>query len=381
MNGPDEIIELRHRLHTLAERSGEERQTAECVQQFLRGTKPDELLDGIGGNGIVAGWKGSEPGPTVILRCELDALPIPEENEIPWRSGDRSTGHKCGHDGHMAILCGVARLLEEQPPEKGEVHLLFQSAEETGRGAQQMLDTGVPDRIDPDFIFALHNLPGYEKGQIVAREGIFCAASTGLIVRFTGSTAHAAEPERGNNPAPAVANLVQALTSLPQYRLPIGRHAKVTIIHLRLGERAFGTTPGEAEVMATLRTYESGLLEELVSHARQLAEGIGQTYGLEVEAETVEDFTVTENDPDAVRIIAESAEENGFDLFRKREPFSWSEDFGRFTDRYPGAIFGLGSGRDHPPLHSSVYDFPDEIIDTGIAMFRAIMARSGVTFR
>ncbi|HLR33021.1 MAG TPA: M20/M25/M40 family metallo-hydrolase, partial [Fodinibius sp.] len=127
-----ELTELRHLLHRSPERSGSESRTAETICEVLSATDPDELQDGVGGHGVLATYEGEEEGSHLLLRCELDALAIPDEIEADYRSESEGVGHKCGHDGHMSIMCGVARLLGDQRPEKGRVTLLFQPAEENG---------------------------------------------------------------------------------------------------------------------------------------------------------------------------------------------------------------------------------------------------------
>ncbi|MGK7371752.1 MAG: M20/M25/M40 family metallo-hydrolase, partial [Candidatus Halalkalibacterium sp. M3_1C_030] len=171
------LTELRHHLHSIAELSGKEEQTAGKITEFLNATNPDKLIRRLGGHGILATYKGEKEGPTILIRCELDALPIPEENDFDYLSKNENTGHKCGHDGHMAMVCGLAQLLGNNKPKSGEVMLLFQPAEETGQGAQRVLSDEKFSNINPDWVFALHNLPGYEKHQIVVREQTFAAAS------------------------------------------------------------------------------------------------------------------------------------------------------------------------------------------------------------
>jgi len=368
-----ELIKLRHELHTLAEVSGEEKETARKVTSFLETTDPDELITGLGGTGILARYRGKEEGPKVLIRCELDALPIPEENDFEYKSKNKATGHKCGHDGHMAIVCGLARMLGEKRPERGEVLLLFQPAEETGEGAKGVLEDDRFSENQPDRVFALHNLPGYPMHQVVVKEKSFAAASVGMIIRLKGKTSHSAHPEQGNSPAPALSHLIQDLSALPQFYTSLDRAAKVTVIHARLGEVAFGTSPSQAEVMATLRTYREQTLDVLREKALEIASGLSKTYHLELETEWVENFRVTENDPESVEVIRKVANDNGLGILEKEEPFSWSEDFGRFTQKYSGAMFGLGAGKEHPGLHASNYDFPDELIETGIKMFAGII--------
>jgi len=369
----DELVELRHHLHSIAEVSGEEDNTALFIEDTLKSYHPDEIVTGIGGNGILARYGTADEGPSVLIRCELDALPITEENDLAYVSKNEGVGHKCGHDGHMAILCGVAKHLAHNHSLQGHVLLLFQPAEETGKGARKVLEDEKFKGINPDYVFALHNVPGFERHQIVVRSGPFAAASVGLIVRLRGETAQAAHPEQGKSPALAVAQLIQLFSSLPQYYVPLEKAAKATVVQAHLGEQAFGTSPGHGEVMATLRTYDNELLESLKSKAVELAKGVANTYNLELETEWVEPFPATNNDEKAVDIIRSVASANDLEIVGKDAPFGWSEDFGHFTDAYNGALFGLGSGIDQPALHAANYDFPDEIIETGVKMFLGII--------
>ena len=369
----DNLISLRHHLHSIAEVSGEEYQTSDYITEFLETTDPDELLTGIGGYGLIASYDSGEAGPHILLRCELDALPIADEIEADYRSVAEGVGHKCGHDGHMTILCGVAKYLEEQGLESGKVSLLFQPAEETGEGAKRVIEDERYQELSPDYCFALHNLPGFEKHQIILRNKVFAAASVGLIVNFEGATAHASHPEQGKSPALAMAQTVQAFSSAPQFYTPLEEAAKVTVINAGLGERAFGTSPGKATVMATLRTYNEDLLEELKKKCLNIAEKNADTYGLDVNHEWVEPFPSTVNADEAVDVIKAAADVLAYQTHHKETPFSWSEDFGHFTAQTTGAMFGLGSGSDHPALHAQAYDFPDDVIPTGVSMFVQII--------
>ena len=368
-----ELKTLRHQLHAAAEVSGEEQQTAEIITEFLSATNPDELHTNIGGTGLLATYDSKKEGSHVLIRCELDGLPITDNIETEYQSKKEGIGHKCGHDGHMAIVAGVAKLLGDQRPSAGKVTLLFQPAEETGEGAQRVMEDSKFRDLEPDYFFALHNLPGFTKHQIVVKKDTFAAASVGLIIRFKGATAHAAHPEEGNSPALAVAQTMQSFSAAPQFQVPLEKAAKVTVIHAGLGERAFGTSPGQGTVMATLRTYDDQLLAKLKDHCIKIAEGYADTFKLGIDVEWVEEFPATVNNTEAVDIIETAADKVGSEIYHKKEPFSWSEDFGHFTGKYKGAMFGLGAGKKHPALHAQTYDFPDEIISTGISMFLQII--------
>lgn len=368
-----EVINIRQRLHAMAEVSGEETETAGYVRQLLEETGPDELLTEVGGNGIIAGYHGEEKGEVLMFRAELDALPIPETITPEYASENKGKSHKCGHDGHMAILIGLARKLQARRPQKGKVYLLFQPAEETGEGAEWVIRDSRFKKCNPDYVFALHNLPGYDENTVILRDDVFASASTGFIARLKGQTSHAGHPEDGNSPAPAFSSLIDALNTLPSRCSGLNEAALVTVIHARLGEVAFGTTPGYAEVMATLRAHSDELLEQMLQTAQMVAEGTAGAWGLELESERTEHFKAVVNNSSANELIRQSIKQNGLEELNIEEPFPWSEDFGRFTELYPGALLGLGAGIDHPQLHHRKYDFPDQLIEKGVALFSGIV--------
>lgn len=368
-----ELKEIRHEIHKHPEVSGRETSTSERIVSFLKDLNPDELITGIGGNGLIARFKGNKKGPVVLFRSELDALPIQETCDIPYKSVTDNVSHKCGHDGHMAILLGFSKIISQHRPEKGDILILFQPAEETGEGAGWMLDDKKTDQFHPDYVFALHNVPKIPKNKIVSRAGIFSSASTGLIIRLKGMTSHASHPENGRNPVLAMTHIIEHLLTLPQMVTSFEEAALVTIIHARLGEVAFGTSPGYAEVMATLRSHKNEILEELCQEAEKIAEAAARLNKLDVEVERTQKFESTMNDERCVQWIEKAAESISADYGEMVQPFSWSEDFGRFTGKYKGAMFGLGSGEDQPQLHHSDYNFPDDIIETGVLMFLNIV--------
>jgi amidohydrolase len=273
----------------------------------------------------------------------------------------------------MAIVAGLALQLQQNRPASGSVVLLFQPSEETGEGARRVLDDPQFEQIVPDHVFALHNLPGFPLGQVIVRDGVFASASTGFKASLTGHTSHAAEPEAGNSPAIAIAELIHGISSLPQFRTSLHEAAQATVIHARLGKAAFGTSPGEGEVMATLRSHTADVMDRLSAEAGSLAEGIAGAHGLKVATSCTEVFPSTVNNADSVAVVSAVANELGFDVRHQEIPFAWSEDFGHFTSQYKGALFGLGSGEDHPVLHHPDYDFPDDLIEPGVELFMGII--------
>lgn len=372
------LLELRRELHSNPEVSDEEKETSAKISREMSALDPDELIENIGGYGLAAVFKSGKPGSKVLFRAELDALPIPEKNDFEYRSLNIGTAHKCGHDGHMTILVGLARKIKRNIADlAGEAIILFQPAEETAQGAKRMLEDPKFERIRPDYVFALHNLPGFEKREIILRKGIFSSASRGMITYLRGETSHAAHPENSRTPSLAVSALIDGLVALPQLKTPFERAALITIIRARIGEVAFGTTPGEAEVMATLRAHRNEEMDILTEESRKLVEKIRAAYDLDFDIESVEIFPASENEDSCVDLVSESANKLNLKIFEPEHPFPWSEDFSYFLGKYPGALFGLGSGKNSPQLHNSTYDFPDDITLTGIDIFYEIFKKAG----
>ena len=364
------LIEFRKTLHQFPEVSGEEKETAKRVLNFFRDLNPSKVIQKLGGHGLAFIYEGKEEGPVSLFRCELDGLPIKEANSIKHISTVQGKSHVCGHDGHMAIISGLGIHLSTNPPLKGKVVLLFQPAEETGAGAEAVIKDPKFKSIKPDYAFALHNLPTFESKQIILKKGAFAAASVGMTIHLKGRNSHSAHPEAGNSPAEAMAKTIVALERLPD---AMKKFTLVTVIHAQLGEIAFGTTPGEASVRATLRAHENETRDLLVSYAEKLLIQIAKEYGLEVSFEYVESFAATHNDEDAWNLGNEAAKRLKFKTTHVRIPFRWSEDFGLFSSHTKTLLFGLGSGKKQPQLHESNFDFPDELIPVGVGMFKEIM--------
>jgi len=359
---------LRRKLHQHAELSGEEKQTAKIIADFLRMMRPSQLLTGVGGHGLLAVFDSGRDGPTIALRAELDALPIEEKNNFAHISINKGVAHKCGHDGHMAILAGIAALLIGHPLTRGRLILLFQPAEETGQGARGMVDDPRFQSLQPDHILALHNFPGFPFGQVILKKGpIFCA-SRGMIIHLKGKSAHAANPEQGVNPAPAMSELIKELLALPDDPDLQNLFAAVTIVHTRMGEMAFGTSPGEALVMCTLRTEKDLDMEILVKKAGDCVTAVCREYGVGFSIGWSDVFQATDNDAELINRLEETAAELGMDVHHLDKAFRPSEDFGVFTSLFPGALFGMGAGEDYPGLHQDEYDFPDDLLVDGVLM-------------
>lgn len=363
-----ELVAFRRRLHRAPEVSGEEHETAQAVAEFLAPSAPDRIVTGLGGHGVAAIYAGAAPGPSVLVRCELDALPIEEVSESGHRSQVPGKGHLCGHDGHMAIVAALSRGLGRRRPQRGRAILLFQPAEETGAGAAAVIADPRFEEIAPDYAFSLHNMPGLPLGYAALSEGHANCASRGLRIVLSGHTSHASTPEHGLSPMRALATLMPALTALGPGGALDERYALVTVTHAAMGEAAFGIAPGRAEIWATLRTLTDAQMGALCERAEALVSEAAEADGLGVELSYHDVFHHCENDAEAVALLRRALDDEGL-AHGPAAPMRGSEDFGLFGRRAKAAMFLLGSGEGCPNLHNPDYDFPDDLIAPGARAF------------
>lgn len=366
-----DIIGLRHELHKNPEISNQEYKTTEfIINQFIN-LNPDKVIK-LGKSGVIFIFYGIEKGETVMFRAELDGLPIKEISDLSYCSKNKNISHSCGHDGHMAILIGLAKEISINRPIKGSVAFLFQPAEEVEQGALKVLNNKKFKEINPDYIFALHNVPGFEKNKILIKEGSFASGSKGMTIKLFGKTTHAAEPQNGINPAIAVSKIIQEFALLRENNSIFKDFILLTFINIQLGEKSFGTSAGYAEINVTLRAFENSDLDLLSNLCEKIISKISADENLKHSIQYNEVFPATTNNPQCVEIIKKSAQQNNLKLIEIEKPFKWSEDFGYFSNEYKTGYFGIGAGINHPQLHNPEYDFPDDILETGIRIFYSI---------
>lgn len=365
----------RHKLHQFPELSGEEEETAREVVSFLSDTNPDQVVTGLGGHGVALVYNGAEPGPTVLLRCELDALQIHEVSDLPYRSRIDGKAHMCGHDGHMAGMAAVARYIGRQRPARGRAVLLFQPAEETAHGAEAVLADPKFIEITPDYAFAIHNMPGLPLAHVAVAPGQITCASMGLRIELTGKTAHASMPETGISPATAVARIIDAVKTFQAGDVIAQGFRRVALTNVQMGKPVFGITPGSAEIRMTLRTPESdailGLLEDVLRMARDVAAQEGLGFG----HSTHNFFRACINDPEAAAAFEDAAARMKLSRVTDYVPIRGAEDFGLFGSCAKSALLFIGSGTDRPMVHNPDYDFPDELIPVGAELFLGVLDR------
>ena len=374
---PDRIeefdaIRFRHHLHQYPELSQFEENTARLITGQLQafGLQPHT---GLGGHGIVCTLDSGQPGETTLLRADFDALPITERSGHAYCSRHDGIMHACGHDGHTASLMAVAHQLSLNPPQSGKVLLLFQPAEETGTGAASMLLDNRLAKQQVDYVFAYHNLPGYPLNTVIVKPDTFACASTGVTIELEGKTSHAARPENGTSPTSAMIAIIRYLQRMPEkYQQAF---TLVTVIHASLGEEAFGTSPGSAKILATLRSDNNSVFDTMKRDLLETVACISSDEGLTSNVSWQESFNAVVNSQDHCEIVCQQARQLGLAVVKPEDPMRWSEDVAEFLKKWPGALFCIGSGDESPELHNPDYDFPDALIDTASSLFLSIVHR------
>lgn len=347
------IIPLRRELHSMPELSGMETKTKARLIQFLQENTSLEIHPC--GDGFYAAYREEPACPGLALRADYDALPLP--------GGGAS--HLCGHDGHAAALCSVALLLEQNKEKIGKnVFLLFQPAEETGAGAAPCCQLFDLEKVDE--IYGAHNLPGFPAGKIFTRRSTFACGSLGMTIHFVGKPTHAAYPELGISPAPAVGALLCELPAI--LRTFDDPTVRCTVIGAEMGEKAFGAAAEKAEVWLTLRAEHEQQLQELKNAILCRAEELAAAGLLQFSHEEQDVFPATENHDACVEKLLSRCQAELLEV-----PMRWSEDFGHYLQKKNGAFFGVGVGVDYPGLHTETYEYPDEALQPTIRAFEQII--------
>ena len=367
-----EITELRHKIHSRPCLSGEEKETAEIVCSFLRECKPDVLLENVGGYGVVATFKGGESGPKILLRCELDALPITETSGVEYCSQKSGVAHSCGHDGHIAVLCAIARAISFNHSllGSGEITLLFQPEEETGRGALRMAEELKKRGVHFDYAIAFHNWPGKKYKSVVLYPECYAWASTGMKIEYLGKQSHASDPQLALNPTVAIMRLIEKVLSVNQTL------SYSTIVNVNIGSEDYGITPGEGYVALTARSQTDKGLQTLVSQIEDDARKLAAENSLAVNISYTDSFPATVNSSELTQMIEETAEQLGYTTEKDYEGTHGSDDFVHFTKMSTqSSFFDVGAGEDHPQLHNSAFDFDDSLIPVFVEIISCVCRR------
>jgi amidohydrolase len=385
-NDADRTIALRRRLHREPEIGLHLPRTQEMVLEAFADL-PVEITTGRSTTSVVAVLRGARPGPTYLLRGDMDGLPVHEDTGLPFASQNAGAMHACGHDTHVAMLLGAARLLAERRDElTGQVVFMVQPGEEGFHGARYMLEEGLLDVVPGAPVsgaFALHISSTLESGSVNVRPGPMMAAADQWRMVVRGRGGHASEPHAAADPIPVAAEIVLALQSMVTRRVDVFDPAVVTVAHIEAGSTN-NVIPDSAFLEGTIRTLSARNRADVVAAVRRVATHIGAAHGLEVEFEHEEGYPVTVNDPAAAAAVLEAATE----LLGKRAsllspaPLMGAEDFSYVLQRVPGAMAWLGAcppGMDPataPPNHSNLVVFDEEPLPAGVALYAHMALRA-----
>ncbi len=376
------VIQLRHELHRHPELSMQEEWTPQHLQQFLKDHTRLEIFDH--GRWFYARYRSRTPAqgpvhspgqnPAIAFRADFDALPVQDDIDAAYRSEIPGVGHKCGHDGHSATLAGLALEIDRSGADR-DVYFIFQHAEEIGAGARECAEALKVREPQIEEIYAFHVFPGIPAGTVALKTGLVHFASKGLSMHFEGTQSHASLPEEGVNPAFAIARLIEHLENISDIaaRLELQGTALCTVIQVDIGEKAFGTAAGSGLLRLTLRAQYEAELERLQQYIEKQARSESARYGLHYHSEESDIFPATVNHAESIKKVAAVCGQLGIPVQHLPEAFRGSEDFGYFLKDHRGCIIFIGNGEHSSGLHTTAFDFSDEIIEPAVEIFKALI--------
>lgn len=393
----DDLVRLRHRLHRQPEIGLHLPRTQQTVLEALSGLDLDITtgrdLSSVtavmrGGGTVGRSGPGAAPGrrPVVLLRADMDALPVHEELDVPYRSEVDGVMHACGHDLHVTSLVGAAHLLNARRDSlPGDVVLMFQPGEEGMDGAGKMLAEGVLEAAGrrPDAAYALHVMSSLApRGHVVSRPGPMLSASDGLFVTLHGRGGHGSAPHNAADPVPAIGEIVLGAQAVATRTVGPFQTGLVTFGHVRAGTRR-NVIPSEAYAEATIRTVDPAVREKLRDALVRYCEGVAAAHGLTAEVRFETEYPVTVNDADEYDFVAATIGDLlGTDRFsRMPDPIAGAEDFSRVIAEVPGVMVFLGAtleGREWesaPDNHSALAGFDDSVLTDGAAILASLAER------
>lgn len=378
----DQVVEWRRDLHQNPELSFEEKRTAGIVAKHLRSLGMD-VTEGVGRTGVVGVLKGGKPGPVVALRADMDALPVTEEVDVPFRSSKKANYngdevgvmHACGHDSHVAMLMGAASVLAGMRDAlPGTVKFIFQPAEEGEGGAVAMIEDGVLENPRPEAIFGLHVMSASHTGTISYRAGGLMAASDRFEILVKGSQTHGAYPWRGIDPIVVGSQIVLGLQTIASRQLDSTLAPSIVTVGIFEGGVRYNIIPDQVKMVGTVRSLDPEMRKDIHRRIERTAKNIAESAGAEAEYLLDPDGTgVTYNDPELTARMAPTLERvAGADRVQVINPTVVAEDFSAYQERIPGMFFFLGCTpegvkvTDAAPNHSPRFFVDEKTMPTGV---------------
>jgi amidohydrolase len=373
----EELVRYRRHFHAHPELSLIEFATAKFIERELREAGYDQIRTGIGKTGILATLQGAKPGPVTLLRADMDALPIEERNDEPYRSLTPGVMHACGHDGHMAILLAVARALRRRADEiTGTIVFCFQPGEEGHSGNKLMIEDGALENPHVDRTFALHLYSGLDVGKVGVRDGAFFASSDRFDIELAGKGGHGALPQSAIDPIVAAAQFVTLLQTVASREIAANQPVVVTVGALHSGT-TFNVIPELATLQGSVRAFDETIRAELPVRIERLLAGVCEAMRLTYRFDYHWIYPPTVNDPATNDVVREVAREvlGEQNLVDPHEIVMWSEDMSFMQELRPGAYFLVGARgprKGIEPQHSARFDIDERALEVGFRMMMGL---------
>jgi hippurate hydrolase len=366
-----ELASIRRDIHAHPELGLEEYRTADLVAQKLE-EWGIEVHRNVGVTGVVGVLRNGNGDTAIGLRADMDALPILEATNLPHASQNPGRMHACGHDGHTTMLLGAAKYLAETRNFNGTVNFIFQPAEEGTGGALAMLKDGLFERFPCNFIYGMHNRPNLPVGRFITGRTARSAGGSFFDIQITGKGAHGAHPQQSIDPVMVACHIATALQTIVSRNVSAMDTAVVSITRIQAGD-AYNVIPQHAVMAGTVRTLKRETMALVEQNMRRMVSSIAAGFGAEATLDFRVIFAPMVNNEDEAMLLADAAadlvgEDN---VVRDAPPGMGSEDFSFMMEQVPGAHINLGNG-DSAALHNHLYDFNDEIIPYGVALWASI---------
>ncbi|WP_316164475.1 MULTISPECIES: M20 aminoacylase family protein [unclassified Bradyrhizobium] len=369
----DELTAIRRDLHAHPEIGFEETRTSGIVAEKLA-QWGIEVHRGLGGTGVIGVLKGkNDSGRKIGLRADMDALPMEENTNLPWRSTIPGRFHGCGHDGHTTMLLGTARYLAETRNFDGTVHFIFQPAEEGLGGARAMIKDGLFQKFPCDELYGLHNAPDLEHGEIAILPGPAMAGADFFDIRISGYGAHGAMPERSKDAVVIATSVAQAIQTIVSRNVEPLQAAVVSITQIHAGS-AYNVIPGDAWLCGTVRAFSDPVRALVRERMRAICAGMAAAFNCEIDVDIRDTFSVLVNQEEQSKVVEEVARTvvDPSKVLTRSTPKMGSEDFADMLQTIPGAYFWVGHDGS-VPVHNPGYVLDDKILPIGASMFARII--------
>ena len=367
-----EITAWRHDLHENPEILFETHRTSAIVAEKLKEFGCDEVVTGIGRTGVVAVIEGRKntSGKVIGLRADMDALPMQEQTDLPYKSKVDGAMHACGHDGHTAMLLGAAKYLSETRNFDGKVVVIFQPAEEGGGGGKEMCDDGMMDRWGIQEVYGMHNWPGVPVGQFAIRPGAFFAAADQFDMVIEGRGGHAAKPHLANDTTVAAAQVVIALQTIASRIVSPTEQVVVSVTSFETSSKAYNVIPQSVHLRGTVRTMSDATRDLAEKSLIEIAQNTAKTFGATAKVDYRRGYPVMVNSEEQTAFAADVATSVAGDC-AYADPTMGGEDFAFMLQERPGAYIFVGNG-EGPDVHHPEYVFKDETMPAGCSWWVGI---------